>query len=216
MSIIDFSEIRDALLIGFLLSITLGPVFFMLIKTSIAKGFKAAVSFDLGVIFSDMVLISLAYLGSKNLLEHLKNDSKIFFIGGAALLIYGLCTYFAKDKVAQKQPNGMNYKRGYVGLFLKGFLLNFINIGVLIFWIGTMVVVGPRLDMNPYKIVSFFAIVFGFYFCIDLGKIILAKKLSKKMTPQNIIKIRKYTGVGLVIFGIVLFIRGAFIVFENF
>lgn len=218
MNLIGFSEIGNAILIGLLLSVTLGPTFFILIKTSITKGFRAAVSFDLGVIFGDIFLVSLtyflAYLGSGDSLSHLKENSIVFFIGGTALLSYGLFTYFNKDKI-QKEPSKIDEKKGYVGLFFKGFLLNFINVLVWLFWIATMAFWGPHLDMNIYKITNFFAIVFGFYFCVDLGKISLAKQLSKKMTPKNIIKIKKITGIGLVLFGIILFVKGGTILFEK-
>ena len=208
MNAINFAEIRDALLVGFLLSIMLGPVFFMLIQTSITRGFRAAISFDLGVMLSDASLILLTYVGSKDWLEHLKNDVTIFFVGGLALILYGIF-YAQKDTGQQADtPAKTNSKWSYVGLLFKGFLLNIINIGVLIFWIGTVAVIGPRLDMNPYKIIKFFCVVFGFYFCMDIIKILLAKKLRKKMTPKNIIRTRQYTGLGLIIFGVILSVKG--------
>ncbi len=41
-------DLKEAIIIGIFLSFMIGPVFFMLIHTSIHKGFRAAFSFDLG------------------------------------------------------------------------------------------------------------------------------------------------------------------------
>ena len=42
---------------GVLLSFMIGPVFFILIETSILKGFRAAFVFDLGVIVWEQMLV---------------------------------------------------------------------------------------------------------------------------------------------------------------
>ena len=52
-----FEGLLYAAFYGFLLAFAIGPVFFTLIETSITKGFKAAVFFDLGAIFSDIIFI---------------------------------------------------------------------------------------------------------------------------------------------------------------
>ena len=51
----------------------IGPVFFMLIQTSITKGARAAITFDLGVVLSDLCFILIAYYGSRSLLEKIKD-----------------------------------------------------------------------------------------------------------------------------------------------
>ena len=43
-------DILTAIPLGILLAFTIGPVFFVLLETSITKGFRAAIVFDLGVI----------------------------------------------------------------------------------------------------------------------------------------------------------------------
>ena len=45
-----FDGLVYAAFYGFLLAFAVGPVFFTLIETSITKGFKAAVFFDLGAL----------------------------------------------------------------------------------------------------------------------------------------------------------------------
>jgi len=65
----SFFDIKNALLIGFFMAFMIGPVFFMLIQTSILKGARAAIVFDLGVILGDISFILLSYYGSRSLLE---------------------------------------------------------------------------------------------------------------------------------------------------
>ena len=54
-------DIQTAIPLGFFLSFVIGPVFFVLLETSATKGFRAAVSFDIGVIVADVVFLLIAY-----------------------------------------------------------------------------------------------------------------------------------------------------------
>jgi threonine/homoserine/homoserine lactone efflux protein len=63
---------------GVLLSFMIGPVFFILLETSIIKGFRAALVFDLGVVFGDIFFITIAYLGSYRLIQSLNDNSSLF------------------------------------------------------------------------------------------------------------------------------------------
>jgi threonine/homoserine/homoserine lactone efflux protein len=205
-----FNDIKDAVLIGFFLSFMIGPVFFMLIQTSIFKGARAAIIFDLGVIFGDVVFILIAYYGSKSLLEQIKDDPRLFYIGGLILLVYGIITYVNKSQksVVQDETLVIPEKTNYVKLFLKGFLLNFINVGVLAFWLGMIVIVGSNLQMNPSKIFNYFTVIVVSYFITDIGKIVLAKQLKKKLTPKIIYKVKRIMGIILMVFGIALMLKG--------
>jgi len=93
-------------------------------------------------------------------------------------------------------------------MFIKGFLINFINIGVLVFWLGIIIITGPTLENNLNRFVVFFSTMIGVYFFTDLVKILLAKQLKKKLTPTRIVKVKKILGFILVICGLVLIIKG--------
>lgn len=209
----DIYDFKNAFLIGFFMAFMIGPVFFMLIQTSILKGARAAIIFDLGVILGDITFILIAYYGSRSLLEKIKDDPRLFFIGGLVLIIYGLITYFDKENKKEaieptKTIEVPIVKNNYIKLFLKGYFLNFINIGVLAFWLGTVLVIGPTLDMNQTAIFWYFATIILGYFATDLGKIFLAKQLKNKMTPTVIYKVKKVMGILLIICGIYLMLIG--------
>ena len=191
----------------------IGPVFFMLIQTSILKGARAAIAFDLGVLIGDLTFILIAYYGSRPLLEKIKDDPRLFFIGGLVLIIYGLITYLDKENKKENIASAKSIKvpiiqNNYVKLFFKGYFLNFINIGVLAFWLGTVLVISPTLDMNQNAIFSYFGIILLAYFVTDLGKIFLAKQLKDKMTPTLIYRVKKIMGIILIICGVFLILKG--------
>ncbi len=191
----------------------IGPVFFMLIQTSILKGAKAAIIFDLGVIFGDISFILIAYYGSRSLLEKIKDDPRLFFIGGLVLIIYGLISYFDRankkqDIASAKAIEVPIVQNNYLKLFFKGYFLNFINIGVLAFWLGTVLVIGPTLNMDQNAIFWYFATIILGYFITDLGKIFLAKQLKSKMTPAVIYRVKKVMGIILIVCGVYLMLMG--------
>ncbi|QNM85125.1 LysE family transporter [Polaribacter pectinis] len=208
----DFYDFKNAFFIGFFMAFMIGPVFFMLIQTSILKGARAAIAFDIGVILGDVSFILIAYYGSRSLLEKIKDDPRLFFIGGLVLIIYGLITYLDKSNKKEALETSkmveVPIKNNYLKLFIKGYFLNFINIGVLAFWLGTVLVIGPTLDMNQNAIFSYFGVILIGYFVTDIGKILLAKQLKSKMTPLVVYKVKKVMGILLIIFGFLLMLKG--------
>jgi len=205
-------DFLNAIPFGVALSFMIGPVFFMLLETSALKGIRQAIVFDLGVIVSDIFFISVAYLGSHQMLEKIKDEPSLFIFGGIILSIYGIISLLKKkEQIIIEDVNLIVVKKNiYLKLFFKGFFLNFINIGVLAFWIGMVVVVGPNVNMEPTRIFNFFAATIVTYFVVDLIKIYLAKQLQKKLTPHVIIKIKRGMGVLLIIFGLFLIAKGIF------
>jgi threonine/homoserine/homoserine lactone efflux protein len=198
---------------GVFLSFMLGPVFFILLETSIIKGFRAALVFDLGVVLGDVVFISIAYLGSYRLITSIKDNSALFMFGGILMLAYGVISYISlhkEKKVDTHKIDNEIIRKDYLGLFIKGFFLNIINIGVLGFWLAIIISVGPKLEMQNFRMFTFFTSVIVTYVLVDCIKILLAKQLKTSLTPVNILKIKKGISIVLMIFGIALIVQGWF------
>lgn len=209
------NDILAALPWGVLLAFTIGPVFFVLLETSITKGIRAALIFDLGVVFADFVFILIAYFSTNQILQKLKDDPGLFIFGGAIMLSYGVVAYIKEKKNYTKKleediDEDNIQKNNYLGLFFKGFLLNFINIGVLAFWMGIIIVFGPKLNMEPNRISLFIASIIITYFIVDIIKMMVAKQLKSRMTPYNIYKIKRVISIILMIFGGFLMAQGFF------
>ncbi len=202
-------DILTAVPLGIFLSFLIGPVFFVLLETSAVKGIRAALAFDCGVIIADIVFILIAYGSSYRLIMSIKNDPGIFIFGGILMLTYGVISFLklrrtGKLIVKEKDVTVEMIKKNYGNLFLKGFLLNFINVGVLLFWFMILITMGPKLNLETSRLVTFFSAVLGTYLLVDLGKIILAKQLKSRLTPSNILRIKKGISIMLVIFGLAI------------
>lgn len=198
---------------GLFLSFMVGPVFFILLETSITKGFRAAIVFDFGVVLGDIFFIAIAYLGSYRLIQSLKDKPALFIFGGIIMLAYGIISFVRlknEEKIDDEEIDRDIIKRNYGSLFIKGFLLNVINIGVLGFWLAVIISVGPKLEMQNSRMLTFFISVIITYLLVDCIKILLAKQLKSKMTPRNIVKIKKVISIVLMIFGLVLITQGWF------
>ena len=199
---------------AFLLAFSIGPGFFVLLETSITKGFKAAFTFDCGIVFSDIVFILIAYFASNQILAQFKDNPNLFIIGGLVMAIYGIISFIQLKKkfVIEIENDEVEDipKNNYSGLFFKGFFLNVINIGILGFWMMVIITQGPQLEMKPFRIFTFFASTLLFYLGIDVVKIILAKQLKHKLTPTNIYKIKRVISFILIIFGVFFLLQGVF------
>ena len=204
-----FQDLPAALTSGLILAFMIGPVFFVLLETAATRGFRASISFNIGVLLADVVFIGIAYLSSYQLLENLSNASGLYVFGGAILIVYGLMMFLKKPTREMLDPSrAKEGKHGYIQLFVKGFLLNFINVGVLVIWLGVILVVGPAVENDPKRLFVFLGIMLVTYFTIDIGKIILAKQLKHFLTPRRIFKVKKLLGLVLIICGLVLAIKG--------
>ncbi len=207
-------DMLAAIPMGIFLAFLLGPVFFLLLETAALKGFRAAISFDLGVILADIVFLFIAYLSTSKILNSLKDEPGLFIFGGMILATYGIMSFIQTKKslsIEDDTPEVRKLSRSdYFGLAAKGFLLNFINIGVLGFWLGLIIVFGPTLEMEPNRITVFFSTVLGTYLFLDIFKILLAKKLNRRLTPTRIFKMKRGISLLMVVFGGILITRGIF------
>ena len=207
------NDILTGLPWGIFLSFMIGPVFFILIETSITKGFRAALAFDLGVVLGDIFFIGVAYLGSYRLIASLKDKPALFIFGGIVMVAYGIISFVKLKKQAKIQYEAIDdeiIKKNYGSLLAKGFFLNVINIGVLGFWLAIIISVGPKLDMQTPRMLTFFTSVIVSYLLVDCLKIVLAKQLKSKLTPTNILKIKKGISIVLIVFGVALMAQGWF------
>ena len=170
--------------VGFFTAFIMGPVFWVLLETSITKGFKAAVAFDLGVMFADVCFIGVCYLGSFQLLEDEQNKQGLFVLGGTILLLYGLFSWINRAKKSKDQPDIQESKENYFGLAAKGFAINILNVGVFIFWGGVTIVSSPASGKSFTSFVLFFSIVLLSYFITDLLKISVANRFKSLLRKR--------------------------------
>ena len=207
------NDILSALPFSVLLIFATGPLFFLILETSISKGIKPAFLIDLGAVFADAVFVLVAFLGTKSLLADIKDNPNLYILGGVLLMVYAIIsaitTIRKKEEIIENEPIEPKGFRLF-SYFIKGFFLNIINVGTFLFWLGLFVSIAPTLELETSRIIVFFSTVMIGYLILGFVKIVLAKQLSKTLTPPVIYKIRLSVCVLLVIFGIYFIYQGVY------
>jgi threonine/homoserine/homoserine lactone efflux protein len=209
------SEFIPAILLGIVLSFTIGPVFFTILEISVSKGFKAAVFFNIGVVFSEVVFFAVAYASTSNLLNSIQENPSWKILGGVLLAFYAGITLLGMYQNKEKKEQQNLFKSpppspNLIKNLIKGFGLNIINFAVLVFWILIVANYAPGFQDSQYKMIVFFLVIVGTYFTIDLGKIYLAQQLKTNLTDSVITKIKLIVNVIILIIGLVLIFEGFF------
>lgn len=207
-----FDNVLTAIPFGIILAFTIGPVFFVLLETSATKGFKSALIFDLGVILADILFILVAFFSTNKLVSKIEDDPNFLVFGGVLLVTYGLISFIKTSRSFRsivKEYHRVEIQKDYGKLFIKGFLLNFINVGVLLGWLG-FIVIANSITTTEKGVVVFISTMLITYFLSDLVKIAIAKKLKNKLTPRLIFKTKKIIGLVILGFGFLLLIQGFF------
>lgn len=197
---------------GLLLSIMVGPVFFVLLETSIRKGVKAALAVDLGVFLSDVVYIIIAFVFFQQVSDLAEgNDNSIVrLVGGALFLVYGTYTFFKKVKKssATKEFESVPNAAGYIMLALKGFLLNMMNPLVVFYWFSVMTLGAEEGEHRDSSMILFLTYILLTFFSIDFLKILGAKRLRSLVTTRVLMGLNRMVGIVFVGFGLVLVVQG--------
>ena len=208
------TDFLPAIFLGIILAFTIGPVFFTILEISVSKGFRAAVFFNIGVVFSEIVFFAIAYASTSSLLESIQENPSWKIVGGVLLSFYAGITllgiYQNKTEEGPYSIDPGSESPNLIKNMVRGFLLNIINFAVLVFWILIVANYGPGFQDTEYKMFLFFLTIVGTYFSIDLGKIYLAQQLKSSLTRAVITKIKIVVNSVILIIGIVLIFKGFF------
>jgi len=205
-------DILAAIPSGIILAFTVGPVFFVLLETAATKGFASALVFDLGVILADIIFISLAFVSTGGFLDKIKDDPNVLVFGGVLLIVYGIISFVKNSrsfKSIVREYQSVEIQKDYFKMFVKGFLLNFINIGVLLGWLG-FIVIGNSITTSEQGVMVFIITMLTTYFVVDIFKIVIAKTIKQQLTPKRIFKTKKIVSLVILGFGILLLFQGLF------
>ena len=197
------AALLKGIVLGLMLSISVGPVIFSIIKQSINNGHKGGFAFIAGVSASDIALVVISNIFTE-LFGSLLDYKTAIGIGGSALLIaLGVyVTFFKKLKLNQEglQVISLN-THDYIKIFLAGFFMNALNPTVIGFWLLTST--SLLIESLNYRLVVFLTcllVVAGF----DIAKVMLAGRIRQKLTPHNVHIINRVSGLILIGFGVAL------------
>ena len=205
-----FSAIIKGLTLGLVLSISVGPVIFAIIKQSLSNGHKGGIAFVLGVSFSDVVLVVVCNVFSQLFASAMQYEKEIGIGGSVFLIILGLYNFFFKKNVTEQEKEIARKaygKRDMVATFFSGFIMNILNPAVMLFWFAVTATIlndsKSYIHDEEYRLIVF-ATCLGWVLAFDLLKVFLAGKIRNKLTPHNIHKINQISGIIFVVFGIVI------------
>jgi L-lysine exporter family protein LysE/ArgO len=188
------------LLTGMVMSVMLGTVFFALVQNSIDNGFRYGMLISLGVITSDLILISITLFNSNLIPRGGVTENIVRIFGTAFLLVYGINNLHKTKKAIYPST-----KRGRIFYFFRtGFLLNILNPGNFLGWAVvatniTQVVMYPIRSIITFYIAAIIAI-FGTEMLISFG----ALQLKRIVTDKILIMLDRSIGVLFIGFAFVL------------
>jgi len=204
--------IQNGIVFGIIISFMLGPAFFILLETSIKKGFKAAIFLDLGILLSDAIYLLAAFFVAEKINIWLTTNSFVKYIAGSVFITLGI-TFIYKNLIQIKKTNvaardvkeieavKTNIIIYPFQLIIKGLGLNAINPGVLIFWIAASTYATKELNLGDLQLISFFGITLLTMFMVDILKIYFSSRLKKKLNNKVLSIIGMLIGCLMVFFG---------------
>lgn len=199
-------SILKGLALGVVLALSVGPIIFTIIKQSITVGHKGGFSFVAGVWLSDIILVTLSNVFTEWVTRLLQYQKMIGYGGSGFLIAMGVYFFFFK-KVLIKSTGGNEHSdtistAQIFRIFASGFIINTLNPGVLIFWLGNATVLSLTHTLEERVII--FSVCLLINMGADVGKVMMAGKLRKRLTVHNLSIINKISGAILMAFGVAL------------
>ncbi len=184
------------LLLGLGTALFLGPVFFTLIKNAVQFGQKAGVSTALGIIVSDIIVLYICFFSTASLLESIKSEPIVKWVGAAILIALGL-KYILRPVLFKSNGEEKIRKRDYLGYFTQGLLVNGVNPFVFVVWIG-FITIGRNNYQETNLYIFLVAILVGI-FTTDLLKSFLAHKIKPYLKEKTLLI--AYKTIGFILLG---------------
>ncbi|WP_010180839.1 LysE family translocator [Aquimarina agarilytica] len=188
----------EGFVIGFSMIIFIGPVFFLLLNSSLEYGIKAGVLVALGIIFSDIICVLLCVYGLSSFIVATENQFLIGILSGVLLMVLGFFYLFKEVKLSVKVKLSSSTLSTF---FIKGFSVNFFNPFVFVVWVGVFNY-GKTKYVTVNSLIIFLTSVLIGILVTDLLKVILSKKLKKIITKKRLNFLFKGTGVILILFSL--------------
>lgn len=190
--------ILQGILTGLLLSSLIGATFFMLIETSMTRGFRAAIWFDLGVVLSDAVMICGTYYFASWITNTIIHSEFFSITGGIAFMAFGVNYLFTRRK---PEPETIKMNRN-IRLFMNGFFINLMNPSVILFWLGSVAFSLNTFKHNGQETFIYYLAALMVMASIDILKAYFAFRLSGLIHSNLLRMFYVFSGILLIGLGL--------------
>ena len=214
------STIVIGIVCGLVLSLffSFGPGVWGLIQNSIHYGFRKGVAFEVGVNFSDIVMVvSLLTLFNKDSITGILQTPAAAIIGGSVVIAFGVLNILRRPTSTIESQGRIRVVRKTEptrkSLALQGFALNSLNPSVWLYWAAMTALVKAEVHMNDAYTFAFFISML----LAELGGGILKCRLAASL--QNILSVKVLSHVnrvmGAILIGLGLYLIISMIVRLN-
>ncbi len=194
----------EGIILGLTVAISLGPALFALLQTSIKHGIKIGIFLALGIFFSDLALVVGFYFGASAVITNPRYHLVLGILGGLVMTAFGLVTFFRKVAMTE-QVEPINEirvkKKGPFPYFFKGFVLNFANPFLWVFWLTSMLAINATYGGNQQAVALFFIGSLAVILMTDILKVVLANKIKVAGNPQVRLWMNRIVGLLFMIIG---------------
>ena len=180
---------------GFLMSVLLGAIFFLLINQSLKNGYKSSFPIAFGVITVDAIFVILAILFTSQITEFLEQYSNyINVIGGFVLIGFGLFQFFQKPK-----ENKGHIEKG--SLYATALSINLTNPANAAWWLSLYSIAPMSSYTLDNKIIFGIGALAGIFFT-EIGIAYSAQFLKRWLSEGAIQKLNKVVGIVFILLGL--------------
>jgi len=190
------------ILVGLFMAISVGPTLFAIIKYSLNFSYKAGLAFVLGVSVSDALYVTIANIAA-SWLRYLQPYERHISFGGAVVLM-GMGLVGILRKLTPKRPSSVQNiisNGDVVKIWLSGFLINTLNPGVLITWLGAVTITAGTTGFYRFVL---FGTALVIILSIDFAKVFLADRIKRLLTVRKVIYVQRFSAACILFIGIAL------------
>lgn len=191
----------EGLLLGLGTIVFIGPVFFVVLNSTLKHGKLAGIYVSIGILLSDMLYIALYKLALYSTIENFLNNSAMPFLFVGILFSLGLANLLKKPTALSL----ISFDNHFIVQLTRGFSINFFNPFVAVFWLGACKYIASKYNETDQWI--FLGASLVGIFLIDLLKVFFSGILKSFLTPKTLIIIHKIIGILFLVSGSILLIK---------
>jgi threonine/homoserine/homoserine lactone efflux protein len=206
--------IGEGIIAGIIVSISVGPIFFMLLDISINRGLRNAMMYIAGVFVSDILMV---YILQAGLFVTIQNTplfkDNFYLIGGGLLFVLGVTRLLYLILTPAKQTKNENLSTDHASTYsrsmFQGFLVNTMTPTVFLFWVGMATLHSKRsYAAIPHSLLIFFISIIATVIVLDIAKAKLAVRLKTLLTPTMVVRLNIILAIIISIIGFRMLLLG--------